>query len=603
MRIGFFLLSLCLPTLLLSQDPSVETARKHYENQQYESAILLLEKLVKSPSVTPEAYEVMVRCFADRGWGLKMNGQEGTTDLNKALTYGKEAIKKFPKSAAAYKSLGYSHHYNQQYSEAKVAYESALKLDDKDATTYFLLWTVTTERTEDKVNNPLIKKALELKPDMADAWQRLGDFYKELQQAEKAIEHYEKAAAIRPNYVLHFSLGQLFGQQGDLEKAESNYRASIAMQKDFAFAYYGLATVHLAKEDMVTAVRELNTAIELNPGVYEYYQGLLAYYPDLASHQIKKPKDKAIEKSQSLQTGVPEHYMDAIELTKEKDYAGAINLFNLAIKKEEEKTHPNTGYLVSMYNWQLHCFFQLGRYSDAINMAQQSIPFTNKYGLRQDVASILATMAAIYSEWGDYQNAIIFTEESIKVLRELNLLQNEGLAYGNLCEIYRSSERFDKSIEAAKKAIELHRQLKDTVMEAQNYNSLSRTIIKKGDLPEAAKMVEKGFQLLKTKQDPAMTAELELTRAEILNAQGKFKEALMFFDSGSKYFSEHTNRWHPSYKRILKVKALVNANNNNIKTAQAAFVELFDLIDIHIRDYFTEQSDGREDTVFQNAES
>ena len=68
------------------------------------------------------------------------------------------------------------------------------------------------------------EKALSIKPDYAKAHYNLGNVLHELRKHQKAISCYEKAIQIQPNYAnAHYNLGLIFKELGEFQKAINCY--------------------------------------------------------------------------------------------------------------------------------------------------------------------------------------------------------------------------------------------------------------------------------------------------------------------------------------------------------------------------------------------
>ena len=80
-------------------------------------------------------------------------------------------------------------------------------------------------------------KALAIKPDYAQAYYNLGNALHEQGKLEEAIEAYNKALAIKPDYAqAYYNMGITLQEQGKLEEAIEAYNKSLAIKPDYAAA-------------------------------------------------------------------------------------------------------------------------------------------------------------------------------------------------------------------------------------------------------------------------------------------------------------------------------------------------------------------------------
>ena len=77
-------------------------------------------------------------------------------------------------------------------------------------------------------------KALAIKPDYAEAYNNMGNALKEQGKLEEAIEAYNKALAIKPDYAeAYYNMGNALKEQGKLEEAIEAYNKALAIKPDY----------------------------------------------------------------------------------------------------------------------------------------------------------------------------------------------------------------------------------------------------------------------------------------------------------------------------------------------------------------------------------
>jgi tetratricopeptide (TPR) repeat protein len=85
------------------------------------------------------------------------------------------------------------------------------------------------------------RKALALRPDLAEAHRNLGIALQEAQQSAEAITVYQQAISLWPSDAdLCFGLGEALQKNGQIEEAIASYRQAVALRPDFAEAYFNL---------------------------------------------------------------------------------------------------------------------------------------------------------------------------------------------------------------------------------------------------------------------------------------------------------------------------------------------------------------------------
>jgi tetratricopeptide (TPR) repeat protein len=86
---------------------------------------------------------------------------------------------------------------------------------------------------------PFYLRAIELDPAAADAYNNLGNAYKDQGNLTKAIESYDKAIELKPDDAgAYYNLGIAYNTQGNLTKAIESYDKAIELKPDDAAAYW-----------------------------------------------------------------------------------------------------------------------------------------------------------------------------------------------------------------------------------------------------------------------------------------------------------------------------------------------------------------------------
>mgnify|MGYP002631208260 CR=1 FL=1 len=113
-------------------------------------------------------------------------------DIDKAIQQFTKVIQKDPSTKQAYTNLGLLYIHKKQNEEAKAAFLNAIKQDKNDAIAYNHLAVLQRQQGEFKLALFNYYKAINAKPDYANAHLNLGillDIY--LQDLPKALEQYE----------------------------------------------------------------------------------------------------------------------------------------------------------------------------------------------------------------------------------------------------------------------------------------------------------------------------------------------------------------------------------------------------------------------------
>lgn len=138
------------------------------------------------------------------------------------------------------------------------------------------------------------KKAIDMSPKNASFWQARAQIFVNLQQAEWAIKSWEKALELEPtNPILYqelgrlkqdsqllkkavdlkpnlsvsqYELGRIYYNQGEMDKAESHFVNAIKINQNYSNALYSLGLIYQSQNKKQEALILFKKVLELNPG-------------------------------------------------------------------------------------------------------------------------------------------------------------------------------------------------------------------------------------------------------------------------------------------------------------------------------------------------
>ena len=124
-------------------------------------------------------------------------------------------------------------------------------------------------------------KAIELKPDYAEAFSLRGLAYDRQGEHEHAIEDFTKAIELKPDHInAHYNRGFVYDTKGEYDRAVEDYTKVIELKPEFANAYYdrGCILVYRIQDEYDRAIEDFTKVIELEPDhVDAHYDRGLAY--------------------------------------------------------------------------------------------------------------------------------------------------------------------------------------------------------------------------------------------------------------------------------------------------------------------------------------
>ena len=183
--------------------------------------------------------------------------------------------------------------------------------------------------------------AIELDPDLAEAYKSLGLAYYQREWYKSAIEQYRKALSLNPNYASAYAnMGELMLWTGHQDEAIRLVRKAIALSPSRASFYSMLGNAYAELEMDSSALYWFGKAIELQPSLTQLYVGLGELY--IAQDNITKARE-VLRSALARDPDVPLLLTTAgnVELYDKKyDAAGAF--FRKAYDNLDDKTEALT---------------------------------------------------------------------------------------------------------------------------------------------------------------------------------------------------------------------------------------------------------------------
>ena len=116
----------------------------------------------------------------------------------------------------------------------------------------------------------LYQTALRLKPDYAEAHNNLGIAYASKGQLEMAIEQFQTAVRLKPDYAeAHNDLGLAYASKGLLDEAIEHYQTAVRLKPDLTEAHFNLGLIYLKKGSKDMARTEFELVVRNNPDDHE----------------------------------------------------------------------------------------------------------------------------------------------------------------------------------------------------------------------------------------------------------------------------------------------------------------------------------------------
>ena len=299
---------------------------------------------------------------------LRLNHDEGTA-IQRQPTEIPEAYDAYLRGYTLLSNY-YTPEFREQFSQAKLHFEKALEYDPDYPLAlsglahvmvmhvYLGYDTSTATVIEAEV---LVHRALNLEPELPEAYNVLGDLWGAKQEWDRAAEEFQKAVKLDPKNDYAWSeLGWVYNSTGRPVKAEEASRKAIRINPTNVFHHYQLGRALYLQNRLNEAIEVFQHAIQLNPK-FAWAQGFLGniyfeqgHYPAALNHyQIvnaleETPRRVARMAAASAGMGRKREAMAQLENALEKGYRD-FDFIDTTTGFDGLRTDPHFQELVEKY--------------------------------------------------------------------------------------------------------------------------------------------------------------------------------------------------------------------------------------------------------------
>lgn len=374
-------------------------------------------------------------------------------------------------------------------------------------------------------------------PDCGIANNNLGGYLYKEGRIEEAMQHYQKALQIDPNYVEALNnLGIALAAEGRFDEAIENYHKALQINPDFPSTLNNLGIALAGRGQFDEAIENYRKAIQISPNyadaldnlgaaltvkgrfeeALEYYRQVLAIDPAFAEAQNNLG---ILLTKQGKTAEAIEHYQKAIELNP--NHAGSYdNLGNLlatqgrtaeAIEQFQKALEVEPDNAKVHYNL-ANIYFARGRWDEAIEHYQQA--------LKQMPDSVHAhyQLGLALERRGQVAAAIAQLQKVVK-LDPLHVTAKNNLAWLLATSSEASLRDGRKAVELAQQAVQLSGGLSPQILD-----TLAASYAEAGRFPEAVETARRALDLSVAQNNKAL-AEVIQNQLKLFEAGTPYHEA------------------------------------------------------------------------------
>ena len=158
------------------------------------------------------------------------------------------------------------HHQAGRLAEAEAMYRQILNVHPTNADALHLLGVLASQAGHNESAVDLMRRAIQLRPDLAVPHLNLGNSLRALNRIEEAADAYRRAIQLKPDFAeAHNNLGATLKEQGKLDEAIAAYRTAIQCRPGYAEAHNNLGVALWEQHRLDEAVSSYRRALQIQP--------------------------------------------------------------------------------------------------------------------------------------------------------------------------------------------------------------------------------------------------------------------------------------------------------------------------------------------------
>ena len=220
----------------------------------------------------------------------------------KLVTPGEACAADFTGTADCWFYQGVAYGSNGMFEKSIGAFEKAIQMKPDFAEAYFNLGVSYMALSRLKEARESLEKAIQIKPDSPDAYVNLGAIFSRLRQDDDAIRVLKKAIELDGKDAgAHFNLGVSYVHKKAYKEAQASFEEAIRLKPDFAAAHGYLGVTYAKLKDYKKSSEALKQAIRLQPddpkshfALGETYLGMDDRASALEEYKMLKKLDPAL---------------------------------------------------------------------------------------------------------------------------------------------------------------------------------------------------------------------------------------------------------------------------------------------------------------------
>ena len=345
----------------------------------------------------------------------EINELVGSKQFKEAKILIEDALKTSSEDKELLKLAGLTYVNLELWSNAKKFFETIVKLENEDATSWFYLANCYEKLGDFIPAKSAYKRVLELRPEYMEAYKSLCVILMRRNETQEAIEYAQKASEIdKTDYIYDFIIGTAYMKNKEFDKALIPLQNALEKNPENIGTLNSIGTCYMATNNSAKAISAYEKALQINPN------SPMAYYNIGSAYQIQQNHKIAIEYfKKAVNLDEDETFLTALAMSEIKigDYENALKHYKqlalLCPNKENYKYNIVT------------CYEALGNYPIAIKMLEEILYINPKFILpAQKLASLYIKTNQLVKAKEIYDNILLKNKVTAEIIHQYAVLSS-----------------------------------------------------------------------------------------------------------------------------------------------------------------------------------
>jgi len=153
---------------------------------------------------------------------------------------------------------------NFKYNEAQRVLNDIIRKHPNDFNAINLSGIIFAKKKEYKIAIDFFNKALEINPNSSDVYHNRGNLLREIKEFKKSILDIEKALKLEEKFIYYNTLGCIYSEIGENEKAKENFIKSYSLNNKYCEPLNNLARIKIKNKDINHAIELFKKSLSIN---------------------------------------------------------------------------------------------------------------------------------------------------------------------------------------------------------------------------------------------------------------------------------------------------------------------------------------------------